>query len=105
MDHLDQRQRAADLVPLEWADHVPGDVAAGEGLGLRPELLRPALAQGAATAGQKRLDQLDSDVLGDRDEANVAGPASAPHGRFGNPSFDFSEILADPFFKLRRHLQ
>ena len=67
---------------------MPGDVAAGEGLGFGQSCCG-RLAQGAATAGQKRLDQLDSDVLGDRDEANVAGPASAPHGRFGNPSFDF----------------
>ena len=61
MDHGHQRQRPPDLVPLQGADHVPADRQVGQGRGLLPKLLRPALAQvDAAGRNQGRIASADT---------------------------------------------
>ena len=95
MDHGHQRQRPPDLVPLQGADQVPADRQVGQGRGLLPKLLRPALAQFDASGRNQRTNHLGRYVLCHRDQRDVAGRAAAAAGGRRNPPANLGYVLGD----------
>ena len=95
MHHRHQRQRAADLVPLQVADQMPADRQIGQFGGLLPKLLRPAFAEIAAAGLDQQTHHVGRHVLRHRHQRDRVGRPTASTGGVGDSPANRGNVLGD----------